>query len=1296
MRANDMRSNEQSTGAGADTARATGAEPHDTGWLVIPVATALIAGDGRILHWSPEAEQLLGYRAQDAVGAYAADLLAPGPERPQVLGLFAGILAGEPWSGVYPVLHRDGHLVKLEFRTYPITGTDGLPLVLAVASDVRALRRVEADLAVLDSFFTQSPVGMAVYDTDLRFVRLNEALAQINGVPAEQHLGRRTSEVLPGPEGEDIETVVRQVLDTGEPVIDARSHGQSHDHPTRERAWSASYFRLEEPNGRILGVSSTIVEVTARFLAESRATRSRERLELLVDAGSRIGTTLDLEQTARELAGTMVPRVADLTGVFVLERLLTDGGPQATGPGGEERVRRLALAGSDPGYPAAALPTGEVYRVPPGSPYAEALSTGRTVVVPAKDLPPLSPAPTVEQTADDQTPADQTPADNALHDKTPAAQTPADKPPAEETHVEETPAAQTPAEQPPSRPARAGDGASHPVRVTPLVARGAVLGMVVYSRRDDRDAFDGDDITLGDELAARAAAAIENAQLYLREHKTLVARQQALREANAAQERLALVNEASTRIGSTLDLSQTALELAEVATPQFADTVVVEVLEELIRGEEVAGTDRLAVLRRLAFHSDPASGMEPVAPVGDVHRFRPTTPYAWCLANRRPVLIPRMDEKGLRWFVDDPLRRASIAKEGVHCLMVVPLIARDAVVGVASFYRNVTERRYDEQDLALATELAARAAVSIDNALLYTRERDASRARLQALDEAHAAQARVALLNDASTRIGTTLDLQRTAEELIEVVIPRFADFVTVDLLESVMQGGEQDRELPPIPDSGTVLLRAVAVGELGETGLAATVDQLGQTTWSAKVYAESLRTGRSILVPEVDAAALHRIVTDPSRVQPGLDAGVHSYLMVPLLARGTVLGGAEFIRMGHNPEPFGPDDRALAEELAARAAVCIDNARLYRRERDTALTLQRSLLPQEVHRTPGLEIAYRYLPSSVVSEVGGDWFDVVPLTSGRVALVVGDVMGHGIRAAATMGQLRTAARTLITMDLTPDQLLRRLDETASAIGEGQFATCICAVFDPADRSCTVACAGHPPPVVTQPDGSTRLLEVPAGAPLGVGGVPFESTEFTLPEESVLVLYTDGLVERRGRDLDEGLDLLSRAVGRRNGSLEQDCDAVLAAMSAGDSDDDIAVIMARVLPAHEDWIATLPLSADLSVVGDARRFARATLASWGLASLSEFTELLVSELVSNALRHAGRPTQLRLFRDRVLTVEVADVDEHAPRLHRASAEDEGGRGMHLVNELAHRWGSRTTSHGKVVWLELELPLGFVR
>ncbi|MER5641488.1 SpoIIE family protein phosphatase [Kitasatospora sp. NPDC002227] len=1205
------------------------------GLLAVPIATALIAEDGRILHWSADAESLLGYSAEEAVGSYAAQILVTEEQRPEVLELFDSIISGRAWSGVFPVLHRSGHYVNLEFRTHPIAGPDGRPLVLAVASDVTALRRLQADLTVLDGFFTQSPVGMAVYDPELRFVRLNGALAAVNGMPVDEHLGRRVSEILPGINTSEVEAVMRHVLSTGRAVIDTRSHGRTPGDPDHDRAWSASYFRLDRPDGEVLGVSSTIVDVTEHYLAEARAARATERLSLLVDATASIGTTLDLRRTARELAEAMVPRVCDVSGVYALERLVSGKPDDASG---DRWVRRLALSTVDPEYPVEHLPTEAVYRIPPDTAYAEAMAAGRTVVAPSWELPLLGPGIPEER-----------------------------------------------------MPAYRGER-SRSVRIAPLVARGAVLGMVVYSRRGDRESFGEADITLGDELVSRAAVAIDNARLYQRQHDIVLARAQALREAKAAQERLALVNAASTDIGTTLDLAQTARELALVATPRLADTVVVEVLDALMRGEDSqppGRADRSAVLRRMAFHTTPSSAMQPVDEVGSVHHFHPSTPYAWALAHRRPLLISHLDDSAQTWFADDPARAAAAAREGVRSIMVVPLIARGSAVGVASFYRNVTEAPYTEEDLGLAAELAARAAVSIDNALLYTRERDAARLRQVALEEAHTAQQRLALLNEASTRIGTTLDLQRTAQELVEVVIPRFADFVTVDLLETVMDGEEPG----PIPQDGPALLRAVAVGEINsDIVMAGAADAVGEPTRSAKLYAESLRSGRSILVAEVDEAALHRIVASPDRVEPSLEAGVHSYIMVPLLARGVVLGGAEFIRTA-NPEPFNAADVALAEELAARAAVCIDNARLYRRERDTAVTLQRSLLPQEVHRSLGLEIAYRYLPSSVVSEVGGDWFDVVPLSGGRVALIVGDVMGHGIRAAATMGQLRTVARTLITMDIDPVRVMRRLDEAASAVGEGQFATCVCVVYDPLDRSCTACSAGHLPPVVATADGTAQLLELPAGAPLGIGGVPFESVRFSLPEDGILVLYTDGLVERRGQDLDEGLEVLRRTVADRRPTLEQTCDAVLDTLGAHSGPDDIAVIMARVHPVESYQLAVLPLADDLAMVGHARRFTRTTLDSWGLGGLTDLAELLTSELITNALTHAGAPTELRLFRNRVLTIEVADVDSHPPTLRRAQDSDEGGRGMHLVNELAHRWGSRSTTDGKVVWYELEIPPG---
>ncbi|MER8186412.1 SpoIIE family protein phosphatase [Kitasatospora sp. NPDC094015] len=1215
-----------------------GGEQAFDGLLMVPIATALIAQDGRILHWSPDAEALLGYSPEQAVGAPAAQLLVTSEQRPEVLELFSDILHGRAWSGVFPVRHLAGHDVNLEFRTHPIAGPEGQPLVLAVASDVTALRRLQADLAVLDGFFTQSPVGMAVYDDQLRFVRLNEALARINGLSVDEHLGRTITEVLPGLNGTEIEAVMREVLDGGDAVVDARSHGRTPGDPAHDHAWSASYFRLQRPDGQLLGVSSTIVDVTQRHQAELSAAKAQDRLAVLADASASIGTTLDLRRTARELAEALVPRLTDTVGVFALEHLVTGEDPHAADTEAL-RVRRLAVATVDPDHPVQDLPTESVHRVPPGSAYARALATGRTVTMPNWELPLL-----------------------------------------------------VTAEVPPERLRGYLGPEPRPVVITPLVARGTVLGMVVYSRRAGQAPFGESDLTLGDELAARAAVAIDNARLYQRQQQTAQAREQALREARAAQERLALVNNASARIGTTLDLGQTARELAEMATPRLADTVVVEVLDALVRGASGPGpgrADRSAVLRRLAYHTVPGSGMSPITPVGSVHRFHPSTPNAWVLAHRRPVFLPEMTKKALDWFNDDRERAAAVREQGVRSLMVVPLIARGAAVGVATFYRSLTDRPYDEEDLTLAAELAARAALAIDNALLYTRERDAAEQRQRALEAAGAAQTRLALLNEASTRIGTTLDLYRTAEELVEVVVPRFADFTTVDVLESVLAGDEAD----PVPRDGSVLMRAIAVGEVDEEGrMAGAADPVGAASRSAMLYAQSLRSGRSILVPHVDEAALRRIVAHPDRVQPSLDAGVHSYLMVPLLARGTVLGGAEFIR-SRNPDAFTTADVSLAEELAARAAVCIDNARLYRRERDTALTLQRSLLPQDVHHTPGLEIASRYLPSSVISEVGGDWFDVVPLSGGRVALIVGDVMGHGIRAAATMGQLRTVARTLITLDLDPARVLRRLDDATGAIGEGQFATCVVVVFDPVERVCTAATAGHLPPVLSAPDGTTRLLELPPGVPLGVGGVQFESTGFTLPEDGLLVLYTDGLVERRGQDLDEGMDLLCRTVEARSGSLEETCDEVIDVLGAHNGQDDVAVIMAHARPIGKDRLAMLSLAGDHSMVRHARRFTRRTLAGWGLEPLIDHAELLTSELITNALVHAGAPIQLRLFRNALLTVEVSDVDSHEPRLRTAREQDEGGRGMHLVNELAHRWGSRATYDGKAVWFELEIPPG---
>lgn len=446
----------------------------------------------------------------------------------------------------------------------------------------------------------------------------------------------------------------------------------------------------------------------------------------------------------------------------------------------------------------------------------------------------------------------------------------------------------------------------------------------------------------------------------------------------------------------------------------------------------------------------------------------------------------------------------------------------------------------------------------------------------------------------------------------------------------------------------------------------------------------------------------------------PGAEGSlVQSTLAVPMVAHDTVVGLVQFART-KGSEPFGERDRALAVELAARAAVCIDNARLYRREHERALILQRSLLPPGDPEAAGLTIACRYLPGNMETEVGGDWFDVIELPGHRTALVVGDVMGRGLRAAVAMGELRTAVRTLALLDLEPAEVLSALDEIARGLGapggtqqasraahksreadlsEVYLATCVYAVYDPVTRRCTFANAGHLPPLVVEPGEEPLLLDVPPGMPLGVGGEPFEEVEVELPEGALLALYTDGLVESREHPLDEGLSQLRGALADPVPALEDVCDHILTTLDTGHGEDDIALLMARIqgLPAEAvgDW--TLPR--EPKSVGRARELARRQLESWGLESLVDTVELLVSELATNALRYGEGEIRLRLLRDRTLVCEVWDAGLVQPRRRRARDTDEGGRGLQLVGLLSAAWGSRRTPRGKTVWFELALPEG---
>ncbi|MCX5374228.1 SpoIIE family protein phosphatase [Streptomyces sp. NBC_00015] len=669
--------------------------PARTGLLdVLSVSAMVIDIDGRIVFWTPQAEDLFGYTAQEALGQYAARLLIHPEHLHSVVRLFAEVLeTGRSWAGAFPIRHKDGSSRLMEFRNMRLQDDLGDVYALGIAADHNLLQRVETDLALCERLINQSPIGLALLDPDLRYLLVNPALERIDGIPAEEHVGRRLREAMLLPDIDTIESALRQVLTTGTPLLDQYHVGRPPTDPDQEHAWSLSFYRLEDPGGRVLGAAASVVDVTERHRAAAEADRARRRLALIAEASTRVGTSLEVERTAHELADIAVPQLADVVAVDILDSALAcrrsrrpDNGP--------ELFRALALKAA---HPTAALRAAD----PPG----------------------------------------------------------------------------------------------------------------------DVAAYEG---------------------------------------------------------------------------------------------------DRLVTL---------------------------------CVHTGRPVLVRHVGEQD------------------------IPRIARDA--------------------------------------------------------------------------------------------------------------------------EAGALLARA----------------------------------------------------------------GVHSYLAVPLIAHGEVLGALDLKRT-RNPLPFDEDDVILASELAGRAAVAIDNARWFQSVRNTALTLQRSLLPDHAPHHTGLELASRYQPAQATSEVGGDWYDVIPLTDDKTALVVGDVMGNGIDAAATMGRLRTATCAYADLDLEPGDVLRHLDKITCDL-EHYIVTCLYAVYDPRTRQCRIANAGHMPPALAGPGHEPTLLELPPGAPLGVGGVPFETTTVELAPGDLLVLYTDGLVETRLHPIDDRLAVLLSFLDDPGRPLEELCDLLLYGLRHPDDHDDVALLIAR-------------------------------------------------------------------------------------------------------------------------------------
>ncbi|WP_037845262.1 sodium/proline symporter PutP [Streptomyces sp. NRRL S-455] len=573
--------------------------------------------------------------------------------------------------------------------------------------------------------------------------------------------------------------------------------------------------------------------------------------------------------------------------------------------------------------------------------------------------------------------------------------------------------------------------------------------------------------------------------------------------------------------------------------------------------------------------------------------------------------------------------------------------------------------------------------------------------------ERRRAQERLALLNDAGSRIGSTLEVTRTAQELADEVVPSVAEFVAVDLLDSVMRGEEP----APGPVGMAPVLRRAGQQSVREGCPEATL-AVGETVRRAPVspVTRSLLEGRTLVERVLDLSHSAWVTEDESLGTSLRDFGFRSLIVIPVRARGVTLGVATFARTARTG-PFEADDVRLAEELVSRAAVCVDNARRYTRERSAARSMQRYLLPQELAGGSALEVVSWYLPADAPSGVGGDWFDVIPLSGARVALVVGDVVGHGMNAAATMGRLRTAVRTLADLDLPPDELLAHLDdlvighlgayggkepaaadeETAGAAFLG--ATCLYAVYDPVSRRCMLARAGHLPPVIVGPDGTADILDLPAGPPLGLGYLPFESTEVELAEGSLIALYTDGLIETYDRDIDVGLSRLGDTLAVRGPTLEAIGLGAVDALLTGAPSDDVALLLARTHVLAPDQVVSWDLPSDPAAVAHARRLAGRRLEEWGMPDLAFTTELIVSELVTNAIRHATGPVCMRLIRDRGLICEVSDAGSTSPRLRHARTTDEGGRGLLIVAQLAQRWGTRYTTTGKVIWTEQAIPAG---
>ncbi|MEU9150541.1 SpoIIE family protein phosphatase [Streptomyces sp. NPDC048417] len=551
-------------------------------------------------------------------------------------------------------------------------------------------------------------------------------------------------------------------------------------------------------------------------------------------------------------------------------------------------------------------------------------------------------------------------------------------------------------------------------------------------------------------------------------------------------------------------------------------------------------------------------------------------------------------------------------------------------------------------------------------------------------------RARLRVLGSVRERVGQTLDVVATCEELVQAVVPDLADIAVVEVVEAAVRGEEP----PPSPLGREMPLRRAAFGRSGgeEQVQAHPVGDVRALPFPTP-YAQTLTDLKPRLValgPETPWLA-----AVPQRAEAILASGAHSLITTPLTLRGTVLGLMSLYRTGQG-DVYDQGDVTLAVAVAAHAALCIDNARRYTREHTIALTIQRHLLLPEPATQTTVETVNMLVPSETG---GGSGFDTFALSGARTALVVGEVAGQGIHAATTLGQIGTATRSLAALDLEPDELLARLNDTTISLAQERTAlppgdpmpltgSCVYAVYDPLAQTCTIALAGHPPPVIAHPDGSTEIPQLPSGPRLGsTEGPPFAATTVSVTDGSVLAFYTPSLLTT-----SRSPETLQRVLAHTDRPLQDLCDDVLYRLRSDTRHGDVILLLARTHTFPPDEVAAWHLDHHPKAVAVARDHTQLQLSHWGVDEETAYTaEMIVSELVTNAIRYGAPPVRLRLIKDRTLSCEVHDSNALAPRLRHAKTVDEGGRGLFIIAQLARTWGVRYSLDGKTVWAEQTLP-----